>query len=148
MVLSLSFGISRTGAYSGAYRTRGDFDSSSDAAAWVLDLRDTIEAYEDGAPQFRTGKWRQIYDAPSFGKMFNPAVEKSWSYDLETSVDATIERAASKSYIAVLDTEEKNKVLERVKAIVEKGEGKIWIDQSRGTFQYPYQTLVSAFIKK
>lgn len=53
---------------------------------------------------------------------------------------------ASTSFIAVLDDDERHKVLKGVREIVERGEGKVWIDESNGVFRFPYNTqLVSSF---
>lgn len=57
-----------------------------------------------------------------------------------------IDRVLSKSYIAVLDEEEKAKLITRVQQIVQKGEDKIWIDEKAGVFQYPYQTHLVSII--
>lgn len=55
-----------------------------------------------------------------------------------------INRVHSKSYIAILDDDEKARLTSRVQEVVQKGEDKIWIDEKAGVFQYPYQThLVS-----
>ena len=40
----------------------------------------------------------------------------------------------SKSFITALEEEEQREVLQEVKRVVEKGDGKVWIDQEAGTF--------------
>jgi len=119
-----------------------------DAAHWVAQLRDRIEKHEHETPQFRLGLWRQIYDAPSFQKFFNPAEENTWCYNLPSTADIATARALSKSYIAVLSDSERKSVADDIKTYIEEGEGKVWIDELQGTFKYPYQTLVVITTKK
>lgn len=74
-------------------------------------------------------------------------MEKSWAYNLSGTLDIAVDRASSKSYITILPAEEKAKVQADVADIVKKGD-KVWIDESQGIFEYPYQTLVVISQKK
>jgi hypothetical protein len=65
-----------------------------------------------------------------------------WSYAIPATLEIATNRACSKSYIAVLPDAERASVKKDVEDIVKKGEDKVWIDESRGIFEYPYQTLV------
>ncbi|EGN95965.1 hypothetical protein SERLA73DRAFT_185418 [Serpula lacrymans var. lacrymans S7.3] len=113
-----------------------------DGAGWVAQLRDRVESHEQGTPQFRLGLWRQAFDTASYTKLFQPPEEKEWTYHLPGSVEICVNRAQSKSYIAVLPPVEKAQVVEDIKAILAKGDGKVWMDESQGLFEYPYKTLV------
>ncbi|KAK0450945.1 S-adenosyl-L-methionine-dependent methyltransferase [Armillaria borealis] len=108
-----------------------------DAARWVAQLRDQIEQHEAGTPQFRLGLWRKTFDTDSYKKLFQAPVEKTWAYTLP-----------SDSYIQTLPDDVRSKVLDGVKAIVERGDDKVWIDESQGTFEYPYQTFLVISQKK
>ncbi|TFK42543.1 S-adenosyl-L-methionine-dependent methyltransferase [Crucibulum laeve] len=119
-----------------------------EAAGWVAKVRNTIEKHENGTPQFRLGLWRQAFDTTSYQKYFEPPQEEVWTYTLHGSTDIVLDRANSKSYIALLPAEEKAKVREQLKAVLEEGEGRVWIDESKGTFEYPYKTFVVAARKK
>ncbi|KAG6898378.1 hypothetical protein C0992_009053 [Termitomyces sp. T32_za158] len=111
-------------------------------AHWVAQLRDRIEKHEQGTPQFRLNLWRQCFETASYRRFFQPPVEKIWSYVLPTTADAVVDRATSKSYIAVLHPTEKEEVQADVRRIVDKGEDKVWIDEGKGIFEYPYQVFV------
>ncbi|KAG6851016.1 hypothetical protein H0H93_004503 [Arthromyces matolae] len=113
-----------------------------DRARWVAEIRDRIERHEQGSPQFRLGLWRQVFETPAYGKFFNPPMEKIWSFGIPTTVEETVDRASSKSYVAVLPPTEKAEVLSDVRNIVTRGEDKIWIDEGRGIFEYPYRVFV------
>jgi hypothetical protein len=67
-------------------------------------------------------------------------MEQHWKRSIETTEESVIDRVLSKSYIAVLSDENKANTVSRLREIVQRGEGKIWIDEVRGIFQYPYQT--------
>jgi hypothetical protein len=119
-----------------------------DAAAWVHQLRETYEAFEQGTPQFRLGLWRNVFSAPSYQTLFEPAEETQWSFNLQTTEDKVIDRIFSKSYIAILPANEKEQVKSSVKSIVERGEGKVWVNESAGVFEYPYQTFAVVIRRK
>ncbi|KAF8843641.1 S-adenosyl-L-methionine-dependent methyltransferase [Paxillus ammoniavirescens] len=117
-------------------------------AGWVAQLRDRIERHEKGTPQFRLGLWRQAFATESYLENFKAPEEKEWAYHLNASERIATERALSKSYIAVLPPDEKKKVSEDIKAIIAKGDGRVWINESEGLFEYPYKTLVVVSRKK
>src|SRR6267154_6869979 len=91
-----------------------------DAAGWVAQLRDRIEAHEKGTPQFRLGLWRQTFSTPEYASSFYPREEKEWGYHLLASEQIVMDRALSKSYITVLPPDEKAKVVEDVQGILER----------------------------
>ncbi|CDO69549.1 hypothetical protein BN946_scf184785.g54 [Trametes cinnabarina] len=117
-------------------------------AAWVAQLRDRIEQHENGTPQFRLGLWRATFDTPSYQANFEPPEENVWDYVLYGSRDIVVNRACSKSYIAVLGPEEKQKVIDDIDAILQRKDGLKWIDQEKGIFEYPYQTFLVIARKK
>ena len=119
-----------------------------DRTKWVANLRNRIEIHEAGTPQFRLGLWRQTFDTPSYQKFFQPPKENKWDYEIPGTLELALDRALSKSYIAVLSEEEKAKAVEDVKEIVLQGEEMVWIDKEKGIFEYPYQTFVVIASKK
>jgi hypothetical protein len=63
------------------------------------------------------------------------------------SLDIVTNRAMSKSYITVQPKDIKAMIKAEIKNIVERGDGKQWIDEDHGLFEYPYQTLLVVFHK-
>jgi len=113
---------------------------------WVAEIRNLYEPYDIGTPQFRLGLWRKMYEVPSF-KLFKEHKEQEVTWVLPTNVPRVVERTFTKSYIAVLPDEEKAKLRVKVTEAAEKGDGRVWIDEKEGTFEYPHKNLV-AIIRK
>ncbi|KZP11946.1 S-adenosyl-L-methionine-dependent methyltransferase [Athelia psychrophila] len=109
-----------------------------DAAAWVAQLRELIEAHK----YFRLGLWRAFFSAPSYGALFKPEKEETWEYTLPGTLEIVTERALSFSYIAILGEEERKGMGEEIKKIIGRGDGLVWRDEAKGEFDYPYQTNV------
>jgi hypothetical protein len=116
--------------------------------SWVAQVRDLIEQFEQGTPQFRLDLWRALFGTLSFQNFFHPHKERSWCYPLVSSLDIVIDRAMSKSYIAVQSEDIKATIKAGVTEIVDRGDGKQWIDADKGLFEYPYTTLVVVFQRK
>jgi len=119
-----------------------------ESAAWVAQVRDLIEQFEQGTPQFRLDLWRALFETQSFQSLFQPQKERSWCYPLVGSMDIVTDRAMSKSYIAVQPEDIKATVKAEIAEIVQRGDGKQWIDKDKGLFEYPYRTLVVVFQRK
>jgi hypothetical protein len=114
----------------------------SEGTPWVAQLRDLYEVHEKGTPQFRLGLWRALFDAPNYRANFKPAIEEMFAYTLEGTLGIVTDRVQSKSYIATLEPDVKATVVEKVREIIERGDGMKWADKDKGIFEYPYKTLV------
>lgn len=86
--------------------------------------------------------WRQTFDTPSYQREFNPPEEKTWSYKLQASKEIVVDRACSKSYVTILPDDKKTELQEEIRKIVDRGLDRVWIDESKGLFEYPYKTWV------
>lgn len=121
---------------------------NSDGAAWVAQLRDRIELHEAGTPQFRLDLWRAVFTTPGYLKNFGPPEENVFEYKLLGTEKIAMDRACSKSYIAVLPEDEKTRVVDDVKTIIRRGDGLVWTDKEKGEFEYPYKTWIVVARKK
>ncbi|ELU36076.1 methyltransferase domain-containing protein [Rhizoctonia solani AG-1 IA] len=110
-------------------------------SSWVAKIRDLIEPYEQGSPQFRLGLWKAVFDTPSYKANFQSPETKIWDYVVPTTAQGVHDRAFSKSYIAVLQTPEADKVHQEIDRILETSE-KDWIDEKEGVFKYNYETFL------
>jgi len=112
-----------------------------DAATWVGHVRDIIEIHEQDTPQFRRMLWRQTFKTASYQKFFKPPEEKTWNYFLDATKESVVERALSKSYIAILPEDTRVEVKMTLDKTIDHGD-KVWVDESKGVFKYPYTTWV------
>ncbi|GAA6016059.1 hypothetical protein JCM11491_000655 [Sporobolomyces phaffii] len=115
---------------------------------WVAQLRDAYEVHEAGTPQARLGWWKSIFDTEFYSATYAPAELETFHRDLATTEDGVVDRILSKSYITALAQDEQDRVARDMRAIVARGDGKRWIDQTAGTFQYPYNTELYLIRKK
>ena len=146
--LSHSSGTLRTGeSCHVSISAVANFCINRDEAKWVGQVRDVIEVHEQGTPQFRRMLWRQAFETPSYQMFFQPPEEKTWNYVLQATMDSVVDRASSKSYIAILPEDTKAQVQDNLRHIIDQGD-KVWVDQSKGVFEYPYYTLVVIAQKK
>ncbi|KAI0063117.1 S-adenosyl-L-methionine-dependent methyltransferase [Artomyces pyxidatus] len=120
-----------------------------DAAQWLADVRGRIDQLQPGAARhFELSLWRQIFDTSPYKKFFGDPQEHTWSYTLHGSLDIVTDRALSTSFVAIQPEDVKAQVREDIRQIVERGEGKKWVDESKGLFEYPYKTAVVTFRKQ
>jgi len=109
---------------------------------WVARNRELYEQYEGGTPQFRLGLWRRMFETRAFKELFNPQEEREVTWIFPVDLEGAVNRVFTKSYIAILPDEEKAQLRDEISANVHHGEGRKWIDQSRGIFEYPHKNLV------
>ncbi|KZO95737.1 S-adenosyl-L-methionine-dependent methyltransferase [Calocera viscosa TUFC12733] len=112
------------------------------ASPWVASLRDTYEPYEQGTPQFRLGLWRATFQSEAYKKYFEPEKEDEVEHIVPTTREGVVNRVFSKSYMTALKGEEREEVRRKLEAIADKGEGRKWIDEKQGVFEWPYKTYV------
>ncbi|KAJ7705360.1 S-adenosyl-L-methionine-dependent methyltransferase [Mycena rosella] len=110
------------------------------AAQWLKQFRDRVERDEKGTPHARSGIWRELFATPSYNNFFHTPEEEVFRYETVGSLDGMVSRGLSSSRIAVLSSAEKEMFVKDVKDIVQRGEGKVWIEQEKGTFVYPHRT--------
>ncbi|TBU65751.1 S-adenosyl-L-methionine-dependent methyltransferase [Dichomitus squalens] len=119
-----------------------------DRSAWVAQLRDRYESHESGTPQFRLGLWRATFSTPGYQANFEPPEEEVFEFVLEGTRDIVVNRACSKSYIAILPPDEKQKVIDDIDSVLKQKDILKWIDEDKGIFEYPYTTTVVLWRKK
>lgn len=106
----------------------------------MAQLRDTYEKFENGTPQFRLNLWRATFSTPSYTRLFESPQEDLWKWTLTANRDLVVDRVCSKSYVAILADDQKEQVKKDIGTIVDRGDGLVWIDKEKGTFEWPYYT--------
>ncbi|KAG8996041.1 hypothetical protein FRB94_008591 [Tulasnella sp. JGI-2019a] len=116
---------------------------------WVGQLRSLYEPYDEGSPQYRKGTWRKMFDAHAFKELYKqPQDEHEITWISPVTKDGAVNRTFTVSYVAILHEDEKVKLRQQITAVVERGEGRKWIDQDKGIFEYPHKNLVVVLRKK
>ncbi|TFL07306.1 S-adenosyl-L-methionine-dependent methyltransferase [Pterulicium gracile] len=119
-----------------------------DGAAWVDQIRNVYEQYEDGTPQFRLGLWRQTFETKSYQALFAPQKEHEHAYTLSANLDVVLNRALSKSYVAIRPDDVKSTIKEELTKIIQRGDGQVKSKENPAEFEFPYKTLAIVAKKK
>lgn len=118
-----------------------------DTAEWVGDVRGLIEHHEGETPQFRKNLWEHTFETPSYISTFLPPERYYTDWFVPTTISGVKDRALSKSYIAVLPAEEKEKLQKDIDTVMQS-RLKDWLDEKAGIFKYPSKTTVIVMKKQ
>jgi len=118
------------------------------AAPWTVQLVDTYNKYQTEVAGLDFKLWRKTFQTASYKSLFHPEEETNWGYPTPVTIDRAIDRVMSRSYITVLGREEKERLRVHLEHILEAGQGKRWIDEQAGVFEYPYRTRLVIMRKK
>jgi ubiquinone/menaquinone biosynthesis C-methylase UbiE len=102
---------------------------------WVSQISEIITAYEGDAPRYRTGKWRTAFEQTD---LFTPLETQVFSYMHQYDLDAAIDRVASISFIAALDAQTQQTVLQQVRELLQRHPQ----TRDRPIIEHPYRTEV------
>ncbi|KIK62559.1 hypothetical protein GYMLUDRAFT_42026 [Collybiopsis luxurians FD-317 M1] len=123
------------------------------AAEWIASLHRMYDRYDGDVPQSRHEWWRVTFDTketPVYREFFEDPVEETFKWVIPTTEDKVAERVRSKSFVAIMEREDKEeyeKLMKEVREMLGKKE-KTWIDVQKGAFEYPYETIVITSRKK
>jgi len=83
------------------------WNMESRQAPWMAALRDVYEPYDHNIPQYRTGRWREVFALPETRQdLFpGPLQTRIVIQEMLVTKEEAWERVKSKSYIASLDPE-------------------------------------------
>jgi SAM-dependent methyltransferase len=81
-------------------------------------VEELISPYTGEIPRHRSGEWRKPIEA---SEKFGPLEERGFPNDQSLDADVLVDRVASTSAIAALDTAEREALLERVRALAAGG---------------------------
>ncbi|THH04668.1 hypothetical protein EW145_g5346 [Phellinidium pouzarii] len=115
--------------------------------AWVKQV-DTI--CQPSATYWETefDKWRNVFTVPSYSTYFQPPEEKTISSTESVTLENFTLHAFTRSAVAILPDEGKEKVREGIRDIVQRGEDLKWTDKEKGLIEVPYSNLIVVFRRK
>jgi SAM-dependent methyltransferase len=82
---------------------------------WIVRLNEIIDRVDDGHPRFRTGAWREAFDATT---LFEPLAEATFEHAHRADRETIVDRVASISYIAAMDADRRRTVLDEVRDLL------------------------------
>lgn len=100
---------------------------------WVAAITAILTPYEGDAPRFHTGQWRGAFDGRYFGE---PSVARFAHVHEGHPDDVIVGRCLSVSFIAALPADEKQRVVEQLRALIADHPAL----KGRETVAFPYTT--------
>lgn len=86
-----------------------------ESVAWVAQLTHIMTPYEGDSPRYYHGEWRRVFPARGFGQLR----ERSFAHaHVGPPEQVIVDRVASVSFIAALDTATRAAVLEHVRVLI------------------------------
>ncbi|BGP24673.1 methyltransferase type 11 [Rhodotorula toruloides] len=106
---------------------------------WIAQLRDAYEQFEVG-PQYRLNLWKKMWDDKAYWEVFGDVEQREFRWVKGVTEQGAVDRVFSKSYITALSDNERAKLETKLREVIRRGEGKKWMDEKAGTFEYDYTT--------
>ena len=103
--------------------------------AWVAELSDIVDAYGNAIRRHETEEWRDAFDGETG---FSPLELDRFPNPQEVDEDQVVDRVASTSFIAILPDDERQRVLDRVRALIRSHPE----TRGRDRFTFPHETRV------
>ncbi|KAG0747287.1 hypothetical protein G6F57_007487 [Rhizopus arrhizus] len=92
---------------------------SRDRSEWIGKLRDLYEQHELSAPQYRHGKWKDVFNTEEAKSLYTlPLQHQRFNNDIPTVRSLVWTRILSKSYVAILNEEEQEKLHQKVEKVM------------------------------
>lgn len=111
---------------------------SKERSEWVAKLRSLYETYDGSAPQYRMGYWKNVFDTTEAKELYRlPLQHKRFEFDTKVKRSDVWTRISSKSYIAILDKLEQDKLHAKVEQVLNEYDLPLNDDE---LFKYPADT--------
>ena len=111
-----------------------------DRVPWVAAFSRIMDNYAGDTPRQSTGKWRAIFDDARFRHL----ASKSYPFSQPMPPSGIVDRALSTSFIAVLPSEEQDRVRAKVESVIQNAPALI----GRELVAFPYVTELHLFGKQ
>ncbi|MEJ1963037.1 MAG: class I SAM-dependent methyltransferase [Gammaproteobacteria bacterium] len=105
-----------------------------ESVAWVAQLGAILEPYAGDAPRMTSGNWRTVFPAPGFGPLHETQFPHVHTGPPERVI---VDRVTSISFIAALPASERDRVIARVRELIDATASLV----SRDEVSFPYLTM-------
>ncbi|CAM0137389.1 hypothetical protein VKS41_003253 [Umbelopsis sp. WA50703] len=114
---------------------------SQERSKWVKELREVYQLHDSEVPQYRKGRWRNVFDTEEAARLYElPLNHRLFTNDFHVKGKEVVwQRIKSKSYIAVLPPKDQDELRQRVYAILENPAYGFATD-STGQYLFPHET--------
>jgi SAM-dependent methyltransferase len=112
-----------------------------EGVGWVAELTRIMEPHRAGTPTYRTGAWRQAFEASD---PFTRLLERSFPYEQRLTPALVVDRVLSVSFIAALPENERESVANEVRSVLADDEE----TRGRDDIVLPYRTEVSTCVRR
>jgi SAM-dependent methyltransferase len=111
-----------------------------DRVPWVAAFSRIMDHYAADTPRQSTGKWRVIFDDARFRHL----TSKSYPFSQPMPPTGIIDRALSTSFIAILPSEEQDRIRANVESVIQSDLALV----GRDMIAFPYVTELHLFLKR
>lgn len=119
------------------------WNSRDDSIEWVSELTQLIDPHEKGAPRYKYGLWKGAWKK---SKQFSPLEEKNFRYNQVGPREMIVDRVASISFIAALQSNKLKEVLDSVCTLLDRHPQTK--DKRELTLPYRTDVFISKKLKK
>ncbi|KAF7724814.1 hypothetical protein EC973_000699 [Apophysomyces ossiformis] len=99
------------------------WNMESPRSKWVAKLRQIYERYSDSVPQYFKGGWKKVFETEQANALYDlPLKYTVLSNDFPADKDTVWSRITTKSYIAVVSEDEREKLRQEIFAVLEDPE--------------------------
>lgn len=83
---------------------------------WVAQMSEILDAHEGTTPQYRTMEWKRAFEETD---LFSSLTVEQFTHSQTGDLEMILDRVRSISYVAAMPTDERNKILQQVKKLIE-----------------------------
>ncbi|KAL5511231.1 hypothetical protein ACEPAH_4446 [Sanghuangporus vaninii] len=119
----------------------------SDNVAWVKQATELCLPFQDNSPSSREGRfqWTRIFSLPQYTKNFSSAEKNIVPYVEHRTLDNTIAFYMTLSGVAMLPGDEKEKLKDGIRTVIDRGDGLVWVDEKEGILEVPFVNILVTF---
>ncbi|KAL5489895.1 hypothetical protein ACEPAI_4727 [Sanghuangporus weigelae] len=119
----------------------------SDNVAWAKQVTELCLPFQVNSPSSKEGRfqWTRIFNLPQYTENFSAAEKNIVPYVEHRTLDNTIAFYMTLSGVAMLPDDEKEKIKDGIRTIIDRGDGLVWADAQQGILEAPFVTLLVTF---